>query len=153
MVAGTINSYILVFWRANFLHQRFGIGSIYLYVILMSREKSLETIIVLVLASLIIYLLSDVSWLVYVAVCLLIFSLVSRKITTFIAKGWLFFAHYFGMVMNYLILIIIYYVILFPLAMLQRLLGKNQILKQNTTDSYFKKREHLFSQKDIDHLW
>lgn len=119
----------------------------------MSREKALESIIVLALASLLFYLWSDIIWLIYVSVGLLAIALISKKITVIIGKIWLTFSHWLGMIMNYIILSLIYYLVLFPLALLQRLTGKNQILKKENPDSYFHKRKHLFTSKDIDHLW
>lgn len=119
----------------------------------MSREKGLETIIVLVLASLFIYLKFEVTWLIYIAFALLLISIVSKKLTSLIGKLWLSFSLYFGAFMNYIIMFLIFYFVLTPLAFFQRLGNKNQLLKKGRNKTYFVKRNHLFTLKDIEKPW
>ncbi len=119
----------------------------------MNREKGLETVIILALASLIIYLKFDAIWAIYLALGLLVISFISKKITITIAEAWFYFAHYLGLVMNQIIMFIIFYVVLTPLSFFQRLMGSNQILKKNKSNSYFRKRNHLFTRKDIERPW
>ncbi|MBS2098164.1 SxtJ family membrane protein [Carboxylicivirga linearis] len=116
----------------------------------MSREKSLETIIVLALVSLIISLWRDIHWLIYVSIGFLVVALASKKITNLIGKSWFGFSHYFGIVMNHIILFIIFFLFLLPLSLLQKLMRKKQSKKDT---SYFQKRNHWFSVKDIEHPW
>jgi hypothetical protein len=153
MVADTIDYYILNLWNINILIKRFRIGSINLYIILMNREKALETIVILALVSLIIFLRWNIDWLIYLSIGLLILSLISKKLTALIGKSWLVFSRYLGMTMNYIILFLIFHLILIPLSLLQRLIGKNQILNKKNSNSYFHQRKHLFTKKDIEHPW
>ncbi len=119
----------------------------------MSREKAFETLIVLALASLIISLWLNLGWLVYVAMGFLAIGILSKTISFFIAKIWLGFSHYLGLVMNFVLMFFIFHLILIPLAFLQRLFGSNQIRRKNTEDTYFHPRNHHFSSKDIDNPW
>ncbi|WNH13832.1 SxtJ family membrane protein [Thalassobellus suaedae] len=119
----------------------------------MNWEKSLETIIVLALASLIASFWFDISWFIYLSISFLIIALISRRLTTLIAKGWFSFSFYFGVVMNYIIMFIIFYVFLSPLSFFQRLFGRNQILKKEENNSHFIKRNHLYTDKDIKNPW
>ncbi len=120
----------------------------------MSKEKALEAIIVLALASLIASLfIKGLDWLIYLSIFLLSISFLSKKITVIISKGWYTFSDYFGIVMNYIILSIIFYLFLYPLSFFQRLAGKNHILKKRGGNSYFIIRNHQYSNKDIDNPW
>lgn len=119
----------------------------------MNWEKSLETIIILALASLVACLWFDVSWLIYLSIGLLAISFISKKVTTLIAKVWFLFSEYLGIVMNYIIMFIIFYLFLCPLSFFQRLFGKNQILKKEDNNSHFIKRNHLYTDKDIKNPW
>lgn len=119
----------------------------------MDKEKGLETIIVLALVSLLAFIKFDINWLLYVSIGLLIISIISKKLTIVIGKGWFSFSQYFGVVMNYIIMFIIFYFILTPLSFFQRLFGSNQILKKGNEDSHFHKRNHLYSEKDIKNPW
>ena len=119
----------------------------------MTREKGLETILVLVLASLILYLKFDAKWLVYLSLVFLVVSVISAKLTVIIGKIWFSFSHYLGMVMNALIMFLIFYIILTPLSFLQKLAQKNKILQKPNGETYFHKRDHIYTSRDIDKPW
>lgn len=134
--------------------QQFCIGTFYLHLVLgMTIEKGLETIIVLALALLIAYLSFDAIWFLYGSLALLIMSILSKKVTIGIAKLWFSFSYYLGMVMNFVIMFLVFYLILTPLAFFQRLSGKNQIHKKHEGESYFYKRNHIYTAKDIEKPW
>ncbi|APZ46666.1 hypothetical protein BW723_10355 [Polaribacter reichenbachii] len=119
----------------------------------MKKEKTFETIIVLALASLICFLLFNVKWLVYLSVVFLVIPLISLKIALIIANIWLTFSNYLGLIMNYILMFVCFYFILVPISFLQKVFGGNQILKKQKGDSYFIKRNHLFTKNDIKNPW
>lgn len=119
----------------------------------MTREKAFETILVLALASLIISLWLNVEWLEYVAIAFLVIGIISKSVSMSIAKIWLGFSHYLGIVMNFVLMFIIFHFILIPLAFLQRLFGNNQIRRKTSGNTYFHHRNHHYSSKDIDNPW
>lgn len=119
----------------------------------MTRDKALETIIVLTLVSLIGYLRFNIKWLIYLPLILLVISILSRKVTCFIGEVWMSFSYYFGIVMNCIIMGILFYIVLTPLSFFQRLTGGNHILKKEKSNSYFHVREHYFNKNDIEKPW
>lgn len=119
----------------------------------MKKEKAFETIIVLALVPLILYLRFKVSWLIYLSIVFLSLSIVSKRAAIVIGQVWFSFSHYLGVVMNYILMFFIFYLILTPLSFFQRLFGKNQLLKKEKGNSYFHKRNHVYSSKDIDKPW
>ncbi|MUP44952.1 hypothetical protein E0K83_04240 [Gramella sp. BOM4] len=119
----------------------------------MEKTKIFETIIVLALAGLIGFLIFDLIWLVYLVVILLAIPLISVKAASYIAKFWMAFSFYLSTVMNHILLFICFYMFLVPLSFLQKLFGSNQILKKQEGDSYFQKRDHVFTSRDIDRPW
>jgi len=119
----------------------------------MNKAKVLETMMVLGLVALVVFLRIHKNWLIYLAIALLVLPLISMPLSTKIAKTWFAFSHYFGFVMNYILMFFIFYLILTPLAFFQKLSGKNQILKKSGSDSYFRDRNHLFTSEDIDKPW
>ncbi|WP_228851422.1 SxtJ family membrane protein [Aegicerativicinus sediminis] len=119
----------------------------------MTREKGLETIIVLTLVSLVVYLKFPNPWLIYLSLALLVTGTISTKATLFIGAVWFKFSHYFGMVMNVVIMGIIFYLFLTPLALVQRIVGKNKLRIKPYGDSFFQQRQHLFTKKDIEKPW
>ena len=153
MVARAADCYILALRCIDSFDQRFCNSPIHLYAILMNREKALETIVVLSLACLLGSLWLDASWFVYFSIGLLVISLIFRKLTYWIGKGWFSFSYYLGLIMNYIIMFVIFYLFLVPLAFLQRLTRSNQILRKKEGNTYFQRRDHLFSSKDIERPW
>ena len=119
----------------------------------MKKEKAFETIIILALAALIGFLVFQKIWLIYLSVALLVIPIISVKGALVIAEIWFGFSDYLGLVMNYVIMFICFFLFLVPLSFLQKLFGANQILKKKEGDSYFYKRNHLFTSKDIDKPW
>ena len=153
MVVGPLDHHICDLWHTHFSDQQLRFGTFYLYLILMNREKAFETIIVLALASLIISLWLQVDWLLFVAMAFLVICIVSKWASMAIAKVWLGFSHYLGVVMNFVLMFIIFYFILIPLAGLQRLFGNNQIRRKTNGTTFFHSRNHRYSGKDIDNPW
>lgn len=119
----------------------------------MKKEKAFETIIVLALVALIFFLVYNKMWILYLSVALLAIPIISVKATLVIGKIWFGFADYLGLVINFIIMFVCFYLILVPLSFLQKLFGGNQILKKQEGDSYFHKRNHLFTSEDINKPW
>lgn len=119
----------------------------------MTREKGQETIIVLTLVCLIAFIKFDAFWLIYLGLSFLVISLVSKKLTIAIGTFWFSFSHYFGLVMNYIIMFFIFFFILTPLSFFQKMVGNNQLLKKNKTKTYFQIRNHHFTNNDIEKPW
>lgn len=119
----------------------------------MKKEKAFETIIILALVALICFLVFQKIWLIYLAVALLVIPIISIKVALIIGQIWFAFSNYLGLVMNYVIMFICFFLILVPLSFLQKLFGGNQILKKQEGDSYFHERKRLFTSKDINKPW
>ncbi len=118
-----------------------------------TREKALEAVVVLALASLIIAEWRDLSAWVYVSISLLVIGVISKNVTLWLGKFWFGLSHYLAVVTNFVVMLVIYHLILVPLALLQRMTGSNHLKKNETGDSYFHKRDHLYSHKDVDRPW
>lgn len=152
MVVDPYDYHLSVVWGSDFFHKWIRFGALYLHLILMTREKALETIVVLALGAIVLSFWLEVDAALYVAVGLLSIAVISRSLTWWIGKVWLGFSHYFGMVMNTVIMFVLFYMFLFPISLFQKLFGGNQILKKKE-GSYFHKREYLFTIRDIEKPW
>lgn len=153
MVVNPIDYNFRDFGWFDILNQWLCLGAIYLQFVLMKKEKVLETLVVLALAPLVFYVLFHTEWLIYLSMGFLITPLISLKIALAIAKIWHTFSNYLGLVMNHALLFICFYLFLVPLSFFQRLFGANQILKKEKSNSYFQKRNHVFTKEDIKNPW
>lgn len=116
------------------------------------KDKHLGTILVLVTALVIFYFFYRNDYLLYAAValgCIGIFiPWLSRKLHWL----WMKFAELLGAVMNKVILTLVFFVFLVPVAFLKKLFGKNSFSRKNAT-SYFTERNFSYTKKSMEDLW
>lgn len=120
-----------------------------------NRAKDLETIAILACACLLLFWLSAHKWLLLLALVLLSGAAFSGSFASAVSNGWLRFGKAVGGVSNRVILSLVFYIFLTPLAVLYRLFHKNPLSlnKQPGERSYFVNREHSFSAQDLRDPW
>ena len=115
----------------------------------------LETLSVIALFLLVLDLRLRNNALVVAAVLLLITGLFVRPVASIITTIWLKFSVIFGTFNSKLILFLVYFLILTPLAIAFRMFTKNplQLKRKIGQRSMFQSREHVFTKSDFDKLW
>jgi len=147
--------------RPDCVLKRFRHSPVYIYIVLMknmprySREKDLETLIVLGVAFLVLFFVFRVLLLAALAAGLLVVGLASRRLSSVIAAAWPRFAKLIGDFNSRVLLSIIFYVFLTPLAVLFRIFSKNALLmdKNENSESYYQNRNHDFAKRDFEKMW
>ena len=126
----------------------------------MTRETVLETLGVLALACLVIGHLAHRPALkagfLGGAAALLAVGLFVKPLAAWIARGWLAFAHVLGAVNSRILLSLIFYLFLTPIALLARAVrGDFLALKRTTAPdrSYWQPRDHAYTKTDLEKLW
>ncbi len=76
----------------------------------------------------------------------------------FVAKGvewvWLKFAHVLGWINSKILLSIIFFLFLLPIAVLSRLFTKDPLkLRGREMKSLFTNRNHLYTKEDLENIW
>ncbi len=93
-------------------------------------------------------------WILYVAAAVGILSIAIPVVGDWIVKGWFKIAEVLGAINGRILLSIIFFLILFPIAVLSRMGRKNPLgLKSENKDSAFTERNHLYTAKDLDQVW
>lgn len=80
-------------------------------------------------------------------------SLVSPGMAKWIARIWLAFAALLGRVVPGMILLVVFFVLLLPLALLARMGGKDPLLLKKPTNTAFRNREKSFLPGDFEKTW
>jgi hypothetical protein len=71
-----------------------------------------------------------------------------------IVKGWYKIAEILGAINGRILLSLVFFVVLFPVAMFAKLGKKNPLaLKREAKDSVFVDRNHKYSAKDLEQVW
>ncbi len=123
-----------------------------------NRERDLETILVLCVALVVIYFFTKQqhNWLLKLSIVLGITGMMSKYLAAKISWAWLKLGELISLVMGKVILTIIFYVFLFPVALLARVFskGKDSLqLNKSSSDSYYFTRNHKYVPKDLENVW
>lgn len=124
-----------------------------------SREKDLETILTLCVALVVIFFFTKQQhvFLLTLSVMLGLIGMFSKFLSAKIAWAWLKLGELMGFVMSKVILSLIFYVFLFPIALLSRIAnaGKDNLMlkKKRKDESYYFTRNHIFESKDLENVW
>lgn len=119
-------------------------------------ENPLKVTAVVVLATIIAGLYLNLDWLAYAGITMLGVGLVSSRVNQTFARLWMAFARVIGTVNSKLLLTIIFYLVLTPIAVLYRLLRGSplQTIEETNQDhSYFIEREETYSASDFENPW
>lgn len=121
---------------------------------LIKRSKSLETIIVLALASVLVFIIFDLKTFLYVGLGFLIIGIISKSATQLIHFLWMKFADILSYISSRIILSFVFYIILTPISLLYRISKKKALFsKAQSASSNFIERNHLYTKKDIENPW
>jgi hypothetical protein len=70
-----------------------------------------------------------------------------------VAKAWLLFGEMLSTVMSFLLLNLLYWLILTPMAFFYRLRAKDFLYLRKREDTYYRTRDHRLSPDDIKNPW
>ena len=123
----------------------------------LNREKELETILVLCVAFVVIYFITKQQHLYLLKLCIALglIGMFSKYLTSKISWAWLKVGEIIGAVMSKVILSIVFFGFLFPLAILSRIFSgnKNALQLKKTGSSYYFTRNHKYEAKDLKNVW
>lgn len=120
----------------------------------MNRGKNLETILTLCVALMIFFFIFHLKRLLALAVILGLIGMFSNYLSGKITWAWMKLAEVMGFISSRILLTIVFFVFLFPIAMLSRLFNKDKLqLKKKASGSYYIERNHEFVAKDMENVW
>jgi len=119
-----------------------------------SRIKSLETIAVLALASLLILWIFEITAFLYVAILFLVIGVISKTATQFIHFLWMKLADVLSYISSRIILSFVFYFILTPISLFYRLFKQKSLFSSSQSlNSNYIERNYTFSKEDIENPW
>jgi hypothetical protein len=158
MVANTDHPAIDICWRAHRYWRWLGRCTFYIYTLLNKNsvrpQDRYKNILVIVTGLLAIALIFKIQWLSIVAVGIGAVSVFIPSAARGIEWAWLKLALGLGWVNSRILLSIIYFIFLMPLAWISRLFTKDPLtLRNRKTSSLFVTRNHLYTKKDLENIW
>jgi len=119
----------------------------------MKKEKSLETLLVLVGALIVLFWFLDRRIFLLVALALVLTGIFSPYLTNFFSRVWLKFSELIGSIMSKIILSLIFFAFLLPLAIFRKIFKKDSMLLGKKKNSYYIDRDHTYSGRDLENMW
>ncbi|MCX7966303.1 MAG: SxtJ family membrane protein [Syntrophorhabdaceae bacterium] len=119
------------------------------------RFKGLQTVCTLSFVAIIVGLVFKLKIFLYISFILLFIGLFTQKPSEAISKAWLKFANTIGIINTKIILTLIFYCFLTPIAFFYRLThGDFMNLKRNPEKrSLYEIRDHEYTPEDLEKLW
>ncbi len=118
------------------------------------KGRTVETCLVIATGLLVIYLLHPVKPLIYAAIALGVVGAFIPSLAKWVDWAWYKLAEGMGWVMSKVMLTLIFFVFLFPVALLSRVFGKKDSLQlKKKTGSYWTERNHAYEAKDLENVW
>jgi flagellar biosynthesis protein FlhB len=123
-----------------------------------TRAKELETILTLCVALVVLFFLTKKQHAYYLtlSVILGVTGLSSTFLTSKISWAWLKMGELMGAVTGKIILSIVFFGFLFPVALVSRVFSNNRKslqLEKSKGNSYYFTRNHKFEAKDLKNVW
>ena len=120
-----------------------------------ARHESLKTMAILAMAAIIFGLLFRTRSLFYVALAFLVCGLFIPRWAAALSTVWLKFSHVVGAVNTRIVLGLIFYCLLTPIALVYRLTHGDflGLKRQGSARTYFTDREHTYCPEDFSNPW
>jgi hypothetical protein len=118
------------------------------------ENRDYRTILVIVSALLIIFLLTKTTWLLYIIVGVVTISAISVKAAEYIVLVWSAIGSGLKLVVPKIILALIFYFFLFPIALLSRVFGqKDPLMLKNKHTTLFRVTDKTFDKASFERPW
>ncbi len=119
----------------------------------MKREKNLETCLVISTGLLVFWYIYKSDVLIYIAFAIGLTGAFFNKPAGLIHWLWYKIAELLGFITSKILLSILFFVFLFPIAILYKLSNKNILQLKRSSKTYWKVRNHKYEASDIENLW
>jgi len=118
-----------------------------------NRQKQLETTLVIAMGFLAIYFIFHFHWALIVSLVVGVIGIFSSFLAGWITWSWDKLALGLNYVVPKILLGATYYLVLFPLATLSKLVNKDPLLLSRKHDSYFVTRNINFDKSSFEKTW
>ncbi|HZV81065.1 MAG TPA: SxtJ family membrane protein [Geobacteraceae bacterium] len=119
-----------------------------------TRMQVLETFALFAFLSLLAYQLLSQRIFLWSALVLLAVALFAKPLARVVVLWWLKFSEAVARVNSMLILVIVFYGVLTPLAIIYRLCNKDPLqLRRDQSESYYAERNHTYEKSDLEKMW
>lgn len=118
------------------------------------RKETLISIAVITTGFLLLFLLSHMWWCALVSVAVAVLGLIWPDAASLIVKLWMKLAWLLNLIIPKIILSLVFFLLLFPLSLLNKLFSrKDNLMLKNTTNSTFIESNKVFTRESFETPW
>lgn len=117
------------------------------------KSKHLETIVVFIAVLVIVYLFTANRYYLYAGLGFAAIGLLVPSLSRLIHTGWMKLAMLIGLVMNKVLLSVVFFLVLTPVALLSRLFRKDPFETKKAASSNFTDRDFTYTKKSLEEVW
>ena len=122
----------------------------------MEKYKHVESILVISTGFLVLYLIFGLEWMVWIAAGVSVLGLMFPTVAGWIHTGWMKLALALGWINSRILLSVVFFVFLMPVAFLQRLVSGDKLQltrKKEGEGGYYAERNYTYEKKDLENVW
>ena len=125
-----------------------------------NKEKIYETLLVISGGFLflygLLYLAKGIEWAYYIPhgiFCLIVLGMAFKSVGKYITIGWYKLSEAIGFVMQRVLLSIVFYIFLFPIALVAGGSSKKSLKLKKRDESYYDERNLEYDAKSMENIW
>ena len=119
----------------------------------MNKEKSTEAMLTIAMGFLLLFFIFGWNWTLIVSFVVGLTGIFSTWLSMKITWLWFGLAKILGKIVNTILLTIVFYLFLTPLALLYRIFNRDPLLMRKSYDSYFITRNITFDKASFEKPW
>ena len=119
----------------------------------MKKEKQLEAIVVIVTGMILLYFVYKSLVFLYIGFGVGVSGIAVKPLAKLIATAWYKLGDLLGLVVSKVVLGLMFYVLLTPIAFFHNLFNKDILHLKRSTGSLWIKRDHNYQAKDLKNTW
>ncbi len=153
----------MVAYRCFAAHWRFdsnwwwlGYCTVYLYLVLIMEKhpNKSQVILTIVVGFLVLYAIFKVNWLLYVSLGIGVLGIFSDAFAGLVTTGWLKFAEVLGRINGNILLTVIFFIFLTPIALLMRIFkGADELHLKKQSGTNYATRNHKYAADGMKNIW
>ncbi|MCB9013006.1 MAG: hypothetical protein H6539_03105 [Bacteroidales bacterium] len=117
------------------------------------KETSRTTLLIISAGFLLIYLVLKEDWAIYVSLAVGILGSSSLYLSKKIEWIWLKIGQILGYIVPNILLILIFFLILYPLSLISKIFTKDPLMLSSKHESYFINVDRDFDKKSMENIW
>ena len=119
----------------------------------MKSDSSKSTMLVITTGFLILYVIFAWKWALFVSLCIGIIGIISTTLSEKIHWLWMKLSLVLSYIVPNILLSLVYYLFLFPIAILFRLFNKDFLMLSKKYDTYFIDINKKMDKKSFEKIW